>query len=98
MTALFDQALDIEDGIVELDVIDRHAEAIWLGLIGAGLAWDYRLVRTGRRTLSEATRCPAGVAIIVGLLLHFAGLLGRYDPLCFAANRIPRRIIHVQDR
>lgn len=73
------------------DPVDRTAEAVWCGLIAAGLGWDYWLVRTGRRTLSEATRCPIGAAAIGGLLLHFAGLLGRYDPLCFAADHIPRR-------
>jgi hypothetical protein len=87
--ANFDQALDIEDGIVE--VLDRHAEAIWAGLIAAALAWDAWLVRTDRRTLSEATHCPAGVAAIGVVLLHFAGLLGRYDPFNAACRRIPRR-------
>ncbi len=84
-------AADVLDADMVVDAIDRHAEAIWAGLIAAGLGWDYYLVRTGRRTLSEATRCPIGVGIIAGLLAHFAGLLGRWDPLCFAADRIPRR-------
>lgn len=79
----------VEDGIVEL--VDRHAEAIWCGLIGAALAWDAWLVRTDRRTLSEATRCPVGVAAIGVVLLHFAGLLGRYDPFNAACRHIPRR-------
>jgi hypothetical protein len=91
--ATFDAALDVEDGIVDTvtEVIDRHAEAIWVGLIGAALAWDAWLVRADRRTLSEATRCPVGVAAITITLLHFAGLLGRYDPFNAACRLIPRR-------
>lgn len=84
---MFDDAMDLED---VADVLDRHAEAVWAGLIAAGLAWDVVLIRSGRRSLSEATRCPAGVAVIAGLLLHFAGLLGRFDPLHVAAERLRR--------
>lgn len=86
---MLDEALDFD---LVAEVIDRHAEAVWAGLIAAGLGWDVWLLRSGRRTLSEATRCPVGAAAIGGLLLHFAGLLGRYDPICWIADRLtPRR-------
>jgi hypothetical protein len=85
--AMLDEHLDAD---LVAEVIDRHAEAVWAGLIAAGLGWDVWLLRNGRRSLSEATRCPVGAAVIAGLLLHFAGLLGRFDPLHLAANRLRR--------
>lgn len=84
-------AVDLLDQDLDFDlVVDRYAEAVWAGLIAAGLGWDVWLLRSGRRSLSEATRCPAGVAVIAGLLLHFAGVLGRFDPFHLAAERLRR--------
>lgn len=84
---MLDEALDFD---LVAEVIDRHAEAVWAGLIAAGLSWDVWLIRSGRRSLSEATRCPLGAGLIAVLLAHFAGLLGRFDPLNFAADRLRR--------
>ena len=85
-------AVDLLDQDLDFDlVVDRYAEAVWAGLIAAALGWDAYLVRTGRRTLSQATRCPAGAVLIGVTLLHFADLLGRLDPFNAAAHLIARR-------
>lgn len=73
-----------------IDAVDRHAEAVWAGLIVAGLGWDIWLLRNGRRTLSQAARCPAGWALMALIVAHFVDLLGPLDPFHAAARLIAR--------
>lgn len=87
--AMLDQALDIEDQII--DAVDRHAEAIWCGLIAAGLAWDVVLLKRGHRLLSDAARTPVGWAVHAVLVAHFARLLGPLDPFTYLGSRIQGR-------
>jgi hypothetical protein len=89
--ALFDQALDIEDGIVDLG----PATAVALGLVGAALAANAWLLYAGHAPLTALARSPQGRAFRAYFDRHVDGALfvdlfsigGR------AVSRLPRRLL-----
>lgn len=59
--------------------------AAGLAVIAAGDVW---LIRTGRATVTQAVRTPAGWVVLGYLVAHFLKVLGRWDAFSAIARRL----------